>query len=142
LTVKHETKGDVMPKVSDVFASQDTIRAADLGNSEYTVVIASVEQKAFDDGNKLVISFENARKKLIANKTNSARIAQLYGDETDHWVGREINLRAEMVDFKGKPTMAVRVQPPPNRPAPATAPAAPAPTQPPWGEALGDAIKF
>src|SRR6266404_5529926 len=101
-----------MPKVSDVFANQDTIRAADLDGKEYTVVIADVEQKSFDDGAKLVISFQNARKKLIANKTNAKRIVALYGDDTDAWTGKEVILRAEMVDFKGEAVLAVRVQPP------------------------------
>jgi hypothetical protein len=132
-----------MPKVSDVFASQDTIRAADLDGKEYTVVIASVEQKSFDDGAKLVIGFQNARKKLVSNKTNSKRIATLYGDDTDGWIGKEVVLRGELVDFKGESVMAVRVQPPKSRTAPvAPPPAVPAPTRPPLGEALGDEIKF
>ena len=127
-----------MAKVSDVFANPDTIRAADLDGKEYAVVIASVEQKSFDDGAKLVIGFQNAKKKLIANRTNAKRIAALYGDETDQWIGREINLRAELVDFKGESVMAVRVQPPKIRPAPA----APVQPKPPLGEALADEIRF
>jgi hypothetical protein len=49
---------------------------------------------------------------MVANKTNARRIALMHGDETDNWVGKEIIVCAEMVDVKGEPTMAVRVQPP------------------------------
>jgi hypothetical protein len=123
-------------KVSDVFASQETLRAADLGDKEWTLAIASVESKNFDDGTKLVIGFQNAKKKLVANKTNSGRIAKLYGDETDGWVGKEVILRAEMVDFKGESVMAIRVQPPKNRTA--QQPVQPRPAAPPAQQRVQD----
>jgi hypothetical protein len=100
-------------KVSVVFASQETIRAADLGDKEYVLVIAGVDKKTFDDGStKIVLAFQNAKKKMITNRTNAKRIALLHGDETDTWIGKEIIIRAELVDVKGEPTMAIRVQPP------------------------------
>ena len=131
-------------KVSDVFASQESLRAADLGDKEWTLVIATVESKNFDDGTKLVIGFQNAKKKLVANKTNSGRIAKLYGDETDGWIGKEIILRAELVDFKGESVMAIRVQPPKNRaaPQPAPRPAAPPTQQRVQDVDLNDSIPF
>jgi hypothetical protein len=129
-------------KVSDVFASQETLRAADLGDKEWTLVIATIESKNFDDGTKLVIGFQNAKKKLIANKTNSGRIAKLYSDETDNWVGKEIILRAEMVDFKGESVMAVRVQPPKNRTAAQPRPASPPAQQRVQDVDFNDAIPF
>jgi hypothetical protein len=61
-------------KVSDVFASQETLRAADLGDKEWTLAIASVESKNFDDGTKLVIGFQNAKKKLVASFNQFERI--------------------------------------------------------------------
>jgi hypothetical protein len=83
-------------KVSDVFQSP-TIGAADLGDKEFTLVIAEIDTKTFDDGStKIVLSFQNAKKKMIVNRTNAKRIALLHGDETLNWVGKEIVIRAEL----------------------------------------------
>jgi hypothetical protein len=98
-------------KVSQVF-SGEYLTAADLQGAEPSVVIASVELKEFDDGDKFLLTFQGKKKGLVANKTNSKRIAALYGDETDDWVGREIVLYSDMVDFQGKSVEAIRVRGP------------------------------
>ena len=41
----------------------------------------------------------------------------LYGNDTDDWVGREIVLGVDFVDFQGKTVEAIRVKPPKSRPA-------------------------
>lgn len=98
-------------KVSQVFAG-DYLKAADLGGAEPTVVIEKVELKEFEDGDKFLISFEGKKKGLVANKTNCSRIAMLYGDDTDGWIGKTIVLYTDIVDFQGKPTEAIRVRGP------------------------------
>jgi len=98
-------------KLSQVF-SGDYLKASDLQGRDATVVIAEVKVKEFDDGNKLLISFQGAKKSLVANKTNSNRIAMLYGDETADWIGKEVTLYVDIVDFQGKPTEAIRIKPP------------------------------
>lgn len=97
-------------KVSNVF-SGDTLKAADLQGHEPTVVIASVEMKKFDNGNKLVITFQGKKKALVCNKTNSNRIAYMYGDETEDWIGKEITLYTDLVDFQGSTVEAIRIRP-------------------------------
>lgn len=98
-------------KVSQVF-SGEYLKAADLQGREPTVVIEKVELKEFDDGNKFLITFQDKKKGLVANKTNAGRIALLYGDDTDEWLGKEIVLYTDIVDFQGKPTEAIRVRGP------------------------------
>lgn len=98
-------------KVSQVF-SGEYLAAPDLQGAEHNVVIESVTLKEFDDGNKFLITFQNRKKGLVANKTNSKRIATLYGDETDGWLGKEIVLYPDIVDFQGKATEAIRVRGP------------------------------
>jgi hypothetical protein len=98
-------------KVSQVF-SGEYLKAADLQGHEPTVVIEKVELKEFDDGNKFLITFAGKKKGLVANKTNASRIAMLYGDDTDAWLGKEIILYTDIVDFQGKPTEAIRVRGP------------------------------
>lgn len=98
-------------KVSQVF-SGEYLKAADLNGAEPTVTIESVQLKEFDDGNKFLISFEGKKKGLVANKTNASRIAMLYGDDTDDWIGKRVVLYTDIVDFQGKPTEAIRVRSP------------------------------
>lgn len=105
-------------KVSDVMSNK-YLAASDLGGyeggKEFTLTIASVEKQDFDKGPKFIIMFQNAKKGLVANKTNTVRIAKLYGDETDGWIGKEITLYVDMADFQGRPVEAIRVRPPVRR---------------------------
>jgi hypothetical protein len=96
-------------EISDVY-SGDTLKAADLKGAEPTVTIASVEMKKFDNGNKLVIGFQGKKKTLVANKTNANRIAFAYGTNTDNWIGKEITLYTDLVDFQGSTVEAIRVK--------------------------------
>lgn len=103
-------------ELSTVFNS-DTLKAADLQGREHTVVIATVELKEFNDGNKLVLSFQGAKKTMVCNKTNANRIAYMHGTNTDGWIGKEITLYPDLVDFQGKTVEAIRVRPPVARAA-------------------------
>ena len=96
-------------ELSTVFGG-DTLKAADLQGNEPTVTIAGVEMKKFDNGNKLVITFEGKKKALVCNKTNANRIAFAYGTNTDNWVGQELTLFTDLVDFQGKAVEAIRVR--------------------------------
>jgi hypothetical protein len=52
-------------------------------------------------------------KPMVLNKTNAAAIVQITGaEETDVWVGRQIELFAASTLFHGRPTPCVRVRPP------------------------------
>jgi hypothetical protein len=104
-------------ELSTVF-SGETLKAADLQGHEPTVVIATVEMKKFDNGNKLVISFEGKKKTLVCNKTNANRIAFAYGTNTDGWIGKEITLYTDLVDFQGSTVEAIRIRA--KKPAAAT----------------------
>lgn len=107
-------------ELSNVFGG-DSLKAADLQGSEPTVIIASVEMKKFDNGNKLVIAFEGKKKGLVCNKTNANRIAFAFGTNTDNWIGQEVTLFTDMVDFQGKLVEAIRVRA--KKPAPVQQPA-------------------
>lgn len=97
--------------LNDVFGGS-SLKAADLKGHEPVVRITRVEMKKFDNGNKLVIAFAGKEKVLICNKTNANRIAHYYGSNTDNWIGRDIQLYTDLVDFQGKPTEAIRVRAP------------------------------
>jgi hypothetical protein len=46
----------------------------------------------------------------VTNKTNANRIAHSFGPNTDAWIGREIVLYTDLVNFQGKTTEAIRVK--------------------------------
>jgi hypothetical protein len=104
-------------RVSDTFPSKH-LAAADLHEQDLTLTIASVAEQGFDDGMKLVLSFRETKKTLVANKTNSRTIVSLYGDDCDKWNGHRITLFPTYVDFQGKTVPAIRVRPKSSRPWP------------------------
>lgn len=122
--------------INSVFGG-DTLKAADLQGAEPLVVIATVEMKKFDNGNKLIVTFQGKKKALVCNKTNAKRIAFIHGSNTDIWVGKEIVLFADFVEFQGATVQAIRVKPAPRQ---AAAPAA-KPVSEIRGD-LDDAIPF
>jgi hypothetical protein len=96
-------------KLNSIFGG-DTLKSADLQGREFTLVIATVTRKEFDDGPKLLITFQNAKKSFIANKTNSEMIGLMHGEDTDWWTGKEIVLGTDLVNFQGKMVEAIRVR--------------------------------
>ena len=48
---------------------------------------------------------------LSLNATNCRTLGRAYGDESDDWLGREIELSVGEVDYQGKPTEAILVKP-------------------------------
>ena len=107
-----------MSSIDDIFAG-DSLRAADIEGREPTVTIKSVEPREFDgrDGKKqrkLVISFHNAKKTFVCNKTNAQRIAYLHGKDYAKWAGKQITLFVDpFVEYGGQMTPAIRVKPAP-----------------------------
>lgn len=105
-----------MAKVSDVFGSRSW-KAADLDTPK-VLTIKAVKPYKFDDGAKLVVSFKESDKDLICNKTNASAIARSYGDDTDDWLDKKIQLYKAETEFKGDIVDCVRVQGPRSKSAP------------------------
>ncbi len=102
-------------------SNSDFLKAEDIGANFWTATIDDVDMKNFDDGSrKLLIKFRELDKGLVLNKTNSDTISELYGGDTDSWLGRQVMLFTMPVDYQGKKVQAIRVR------APATQQAIPA----------------
>lgn len=98
--------------VRSVFPSP-WISCDDLGDRRFDLVISAVTLEEVHDRQtnqrvrKMVVSFEGAKKRFIVNKTQAFAIAKhLASDDTDHWIGRRIALRAGRA-HNGKPTIVV-----------------------------------
>ena len=99
-----------MAKVGDVFRSS-TWKAADLETPQ-VLTIEEVKTHEFDDGPKLILNFKEDKRGLICNRTNSNTIVESYGDETDDWIGKKIQLYKSRTEFQGRMVDCVRVQGP------------------------------
>jgi len=90
------------------------LKAADLGDSDRTVTIAKIDIEDIGKGKeqelKPVLYFNETKKGLVLNKTNSKTIKSLHGPETDAWVGKQITLFTTEVDFAGDQILAIRVR--------------------------------
>jgi hypothetical protein len=108
-----------MANINDVFPTK-YLSAADLQGQTVRLTISEVAVETLGQGNdqqrKPVLYFRGKTKGLALNKTNSNTIANVYGFETDDWIGAEIDVYPAMVDYQGRQVEAIRLKVPPVRP--------------------------
>jgi hypothetical protein len=126
-------------KISAAFPSS-YVKAADLNGKAVRVTISHVEMETIGDDRKPVLYFKQSKKGLVLNKTNANNIVFAYGDDTDDWSNKDIELYPSMVDFQGRSVEAIRVRVP--RAAPAAPPLQPVPSRLTPEEEIGDAVPF
>lgn len=99
-------------KISQAFPTK-YLSAADLNGMEATVTITNVTMENIEgDQAKPVVHLAESSKGFVLNKTNASMIAQLYGDDTDGWSGKQLILFPMMVDFRGEMKNAIRCRSP------------------------------
>ena len=90
------------------------LKAADLNNRNFQVVIANIQLE--DVGTvekpdrKMVAYFTGAQKGLVLNRTNAEAIALVHGRETDSWIGKTIELYPAMAFYQGRNVAAIRAR--------------------------------
>lgn len=84
------------------------IKAEDLNHQRIRIKMARVILEDVGGEPKPVLYFYGTEKGMVLNKTNANEISEAYGDETDEWNGKEIELHEARVDFRKK-TWAIRV---------------------------------
>lgn len=99
-----------MTKASEFFDSK-YLAAGDLGGKEHKLQITALGVAEFKDGRKPVIFFAGKKKGMSLNKTNANKLKAQYGDEMDNWIGKEVIIFPDVVDFQGVPTPCVRLRP-------------------------------
>ena len=93
----------------------DYVTAADLGGVDKTVTVASVVQEKLTmqggvTEDAWILSFNEAKKKLVLNKTNAKLIAAHHGEESDDWIGKQITLYATQCKFGRDTVDCIRVR--------------------------------
>lgn len=103
--------------ISKVFTSK-YLRAADIDeiadeNTQTAVVVidrVEMDEIGQDQQQKPVVYFRGIEPGLVLNKTNSATLAKLLGNETDDWDGKAVGLFTTEVDYAGQQVLAIRVR--------------------------------
>ncbi len=100
-----------MTSVSELFPSR-FLKAADLKGRTVKVKIKKVEVEEIgqDKDQKAVAYFDGVERGLVLNKTNAFAIAEIHGDPTDGWTGKEIEIFSMMVPYQGQNVAAIRVR--------------------------------
>lgn len=93
-------QGRFLKGTDDVFQENDTVI--------WTVDHAAEETLLGED--KLVLYFLEEDRPVVLNKTNTRRMIEGFGDDTDDWIGKRVQLYTEPVDFNGKVTDAIRLK--------------------------------
>lgn len=106
--------------INDMVSSGNTLKSEDIkGAGDQRVIIESVTSREFDSEKgktrKGIITFRGKTKALVCNKVNANLIAEMYGPETDNWIGKEIYLYVARVEFGGKLVDGIRVRLPQDR---------------------------
>ena len=61
---------------------------------------------------KVTIAFRGARKRLVANSTNCTTIEQMYGPNTEQWIGKRVTLYATTTSVGGRGSVpCIRIRP-------------------------------
>ena len=108
-------------KVSDAYPSR-FLKAQDVQGRPVRATISGCTLEDLGDSRKLALSFQGRSKQLVVNKTNANLLASWFGDDTDQWAGREIEIYADKTSMQGRIVDCLRVRLPQQ---PAAAPAQP-----------------
>ncbi len=92
------------------------LKAHDLLGKTVRLKIAGITVEKLGEDLRPIISFSGTDKTLVVNKTNANRISAVYGRETDDWIGKDIEVYPDQVEFQGRMVEAIRVRVPAKPP--------------------------
>lgn len=97
-------------KIQEFFPSK-WITPDDLQGKRHRLAIAGVVWQSVGGFRKPVLMFVDRKKGLLLNKTNALRIAAKYGEETDDWPGKLVDLHAIEIQVENVPKASICVTP-------------------------------
>lgn len=100
-----------MPQVSEVYGGS-YLTDVDLAGRMYSLTIeaVAVEEVGDERQRKLVVAFKGAQKNLVLNKTNASTLVSAFGDDTDSWLGRFVEVFTVPTTFGGRSYEGIRVR--------------------------------
>ncbi len=86
------------------------LKAEDV-KKDIRVKVKAVTVESVDGEIKIVVEFDEIRKKLVLNKTNKDTLKKNIGtSETDEWIGKYCVIGVDMVEFRGEKVPALRIR--------------------------------
>lgn len=76
--------------------------------------ISNVTLETLDGVQKMVLQFVELVQSVVLNKTNSVCLIGAYGEDTDRWIGKPVQITQEPVNFKGRVVPGLRLRVPPK----------------------------
>jgi hypothetical protein len=128
------------------------LSATDIGSRKIKAKIAKIRKEELKQNNgptrnKFILYFDVVDKAMVLNATNKQVLVDALGTKPADWIGAEVGILAEPVQFAGKSVMGLRVRvlgkpaqpgkvstPRPDKPAPKPAAA----KEEPWPDEAGD----
>jgi hypothetical protein len=71
--------------------------------------VESIKSKDGSSADKGVLALSDGYKPFVLNSTNVDKLIELYGDETDDWIGKQISIVTPTVEAFGKQQPALRI---------------------------------
>ena len=107
-----------MPNIDDFYQS-GLLKADDIPPGKTPrVQVSDFSVEDLGEGErKPAISFRGHDKKMILNRTNAETLKTAFGSDTDHWLGKEVELYVDRVLFQGRHVPALRIRIPTPPPA-------------------------
>jgi hypothetical protein len=98
--------------IHDAFPSK-YIKSEDLRGLRISVTImaVSMEDMGQNDGFKPILRFVGKEKGMVLNRTNANLLTDAWGQDTDRWVSKKIELYAHTMQFQGRNVQGLAVQP-------------------------------
>lgn len=127
-------------KISEQFAGS-YFKAQDLPQPRVLTIQDCTQAKMPEGDTKPALRFVGEQQQLVLNKTNAYSLAEWFGDDTNAWNGRAVELYSTTTSFGGRMVPAIRVRLPqqqyhqptqyaPSAPQQQTAPAQQTPQAP------------
>lgn len=105
-----------MPKIGEMFPSR-YITADELGEKSYNVTIKEIGKESMrpsagaPEVDKYVIYFNETKRGIVLGKTLATQIVKIIGsDDTDQWVGKQIQIYSEQVKVAGEWKRGIRAR--------------------------------
>lgn len=102
-----------MVDINSVYKNQSNKwKAEDLNGQAYDMVIGNIEIIDFNDGAKACVYFQGDERGLVLNVTNKNTLVEMFGPDTDDWVGQTVTMFPTTTTWNNKMVPCIRLMRP------------------------------
>jgi hypothetical protein len=105
-------------RISETYTQTKALTAADVTQPTLKIV-GSVTAETIGQGPAKPVAWFTDGTKLILNQFNAFELSSWYGDDTDHWTGKPVELYPASTMYQGSMVACIRVRQPQQQAAPA-----------------------